>query len=134
MHGVGVGTYHEEETLGKAYDARLVKRLWTYMSPYRNRLLVSLLLLLLVYGFQLILAYLISVVAIDSYILNSELSVPEKISGLNMVGLIILLLVAGGFALRYYEEVVRSITGQHVIFDLRTEVFNHILKLPARAF
>jgi ABC-type multidrug transport system fused ATPase/permease subunit len=36
--------------------------------------------------------------------------------------------------LRYYEEVIRSITGQHVIFDLRTEVFNHILKLPARYF
>jgi ATP-binding cassette subfamily B protein len=133
MHGVGVGTYHEEEALGKAYDARLMRRLWTYMRPYRSRLLISLVLLLMVYGFQILLAFLIQV-AIDSYIRNPELSVPEKISGLNVVGFIILLLLAGGFTLRYYEEIIRSITGQHVIFDLRTEVFNHILKLPARYF
>jgi ATP-binding cassette subfamily B protein len=133
MHGVGVGTYHEEEALGKAYDARLMRRLWTYMRPYRNRLLISLVLLLAVYGFQILLAFLMQI-AIDSYIQNPQLSVSEKISGLNIVGAIILLLLGSGFVLRYYEEVIRSITGQHVIFDLRTEVFNHILKLPARYF
>ena len=27
--------FHEEERFGKAYDARLTKRLWGYLLPYR---------------------------------------------------------------------------------------------------
>lgn len=127
MHGVGVGTYHEEEALGKAYDARLVRRLWTYMRPYRNRILISLLLLLLISGFQLLQPYL-KKIAIDFYIL------PKNMEGLGAVVLIFLLALTGEFLLRYYEAVITGTTGQLVIFDLRTEIFNHILKLPSRYF
>lgn len=127
MHGVGVGTYHEEEALGKAYDARLVRRLWTYVRPYRGRLVVSLALLLLISALQLLLPYLMKI-AIDSHIL------PGKAEGLDFLALIILLVLAAEFVLRYYEEVVTGVTGQLVIFDLRTEIFDHVLRLPARYF
>src|SRR5258706_13444166 len=33
--------FHEEERFGKAYDARLTKRLWGYLKPYRLLLLAS---------------------------------------------------------------------------------------------
>src|SRR5713226_8627496 len=36
----------EEEVLGKAYDARIMRRLLAYMKPYRGTVLVSLVLLL----------------------------------------------------------------------------------------
>jgi ATP-binding cassette subfamily B protein len=127
MHGVGVGTYHEEEALGKAYDARLVKRLWNYMRPYKSRILVSMFLLLLISGFQLMRPFLVKV-AIDRHILLG------KLEGLNAIGLVFLLALAGEFALRYCEAVLTGKTGQLVIFDLRTEMFDHILKLPARFF
>ena len=38
----------EEEVLGKAYDSRLMRRLFTYIRPYRAVVVVSLLLLLVV--------------------------------------------------------------------------------------
>ena len=28
--------FQEDEILGKAYDARLVRRLWEFVRPYRN--------------------------------------------------------------------------------------------------
>ena len=127
MHGAGVGTYHEEEALGKAYDARLIRRLWTYMRPYKGRILLSLLILLLISGFQLLIPFL-KKVAIDDYIL------PGKIEGLNWVAIFILLALVSEFVSRYYEAVLTSTTGQLVIHDLRTEIFSHILKQPARYF
>jgi len=127
MHGAGVGTYHEEEALGKAYDARLIRRLWTYMRPYKGRILLSLLILLLISGFQLLIPFL-KKVAIDDYIL------PGKIEGLNWVAIFILLALVSEFVSRYYEAVLTSTTGQLVIHDLRTDIFSHILKQPARYF
>ncbi|HJZ68615.1 MAG TPA: ABC transporter ATP-binding protein, partial [Blastocatellia bacterium] len=39
--------HHEEEVLGKAYDARLMKRLLTYLWPYKWHALTSLVLTIL---------------------------------------------------------------------------------------
>jgi ATP-binding cassette subfamily B protein len=97
------------------------------MRPYRRRILLSIVLLLLVSGFQLLRPYLIKV-AIDSHI------IPGKAEGLSVVALIFLLAVAGELVCRYSETVVTEKTGQFVIFDLRTEIFEHILKMPARFF
>ncbi len=127
MHGLGIGTYHEEEALGKAYDARLVRRLWEYMRPYKMRILASLGLMILVSAFQLLQPYLVKI-AIDSHILTGE------IKGLNTVALIFLAAMAGEFVSRYSEGVMTEKTGQFVIFDLRMEIFEHILKRPARFF
>ena len=58
---------HEEESLGKAYDARLLRRLWHYVRPHRGLAALSLVLLLLVGGVQLVQPYLIKL-AIDDHI------------------------------------------------------------------
>ena len=35
-------TIHDEEVLGKAYDARLMRRLLTYLKPYRVSVVIAL--------------------------------------------------------------------------------------------
>ena len=40
-------TFHEEEALGKAYDARLMRRLLRYLRPYVGYVVLALVLLLL---------------------------------------------------------------------------------------
>ncbi len=127
MHGMGVGTYHEEEALGKVYDSRLIRRLWTYIRPYKKRIYVSLLLLLFISGLQLLRPFLLKI-AIDYNI------IPGKKDGLDAVALIFMLALAGEFVLRYYESVITSTTGQLVIHNLRTEIFEHILKLSSKYF
>ncbi|TCS83215.1 ABC transporter ATP-binding protein [Tepidibacillus fermentans] len=59
--------FHEEETLGKAYDHKLLKRLLKYARPYWWMILSSIILLLLITAFELAQPYLIKV-AIDDHI------------------------------------------------------------------
>jgi ATP-binding cassette subfamily B multidrug efflux pump len=56
--------FQEDEILGKAYDARLVRRLWAFVHPYRFTFLFTLALILLASGVDL-LAPLVTQVAID---------------------------------------------------------------------
>ena len=43
MRHAGRSTPHDEETLGKAYDARLTRRLWRYVRPHQGLVALSLL-------------------------------------------------------------------------------------------
>jgi ATP-binding cassette subfamily B multidrug efflux pump len=127
MHGPGVGTYHEEEALGKAYDARLMRRLWQYMRPYKGRLFLSLFCLLVVSGFQLLQPYLFKR-AIDSHILAGETR------GLLFIAAVFLLALVGEFIFRYWGALVTETTGQLVVFNLRMKIFRHIVELSSRFF
>ena len=49
----------EEEALGKAYDARLARRLWRYIAPYRAQVLVTVLMLFPLMFFELAPAWII---------------------------------------------------------------------------
>lgn len=59
--------HHDEETLGKPYDARLVRRLLTYVRPYLKLVLLAVFILIFVAGFELALPF-ITRAAIDDYI------------------------------------------------------------------
>lgn len=59
--------FHEEETLGKAYDGRLMKRLLGYAKPYWLMIAVSIFLLLLISGAELARPYIMKI-AIDNHI------------------------------------------------------------------
>lgn len=59
--------YHEEEVIGKAYDSRLMKRLLTYVKPYRWAMLLAVLLLVIITMVDLAKPWLVRT-AIDEYI------------------------------------------------------------------
>ena len=59
--------FNDEEVKGKAYDSRLMKRLLQYAKPYWKLLLLSILLLVLITGLELLNPYLLKV-TIDDYI------------------------------------------------------------------
>ena len=61
----------EEEVLGKAYDARLMRRLLTYMKPYKSIIAVSIFLLLIDSVFQ-VTGPLLTKFAIDKYLVPSQ--------------------------------------------------------------
>ncbi len=58
---------NDDEIMGKAYDAKLMKRLIQYAKPYWKLLLISMLLLVLITGLELLNPYLLKV-SIDDYI------------------------------------------------------------------
>ena len=114
-------TQHDDQILGKAYDARLMKRLLRYLKPYRMIMALSLLLLTLYTGMQLLGPY-ITKVAIDRYITDNDLH------GLNLMALAYVGSVLLGFCFLFVQSYLTEYTGQRAMHDLRTQIFAHLQK------
>jgi ATP-binding cassette subfamily B multidrug efflux pump len=118
---------HQEEVLGKAYDFRLIKRLWRFMLPYKRLFLAAMLLLPLQQAFGLAQPYLMKI-GIDQYIANRDLG------GLNTVGLLFLGALAGETVTVFFHFYLTMIVAQRCLADLRVAVFSHVQKLPMSYF
>ena len=127
----------EEEVLGKAYDARIMRRLLAYMKPYRRTVLVSLLLLLFNSLLQ-ILGPLLTKLAVDRYIAPSRShSLPlldrllpaDPWIGIAAISFVYLLAVIGAFLCDFGETYLMQWTGQKAMFDLRRDLMAHLQKL-----
>jgi ATP-binding cassette, subfamily B, multidrug efflux pump len=116
-----------DEILGRAYDRRLVRRLWAASRPHRRLILASAVLFPLISGVELVQPYLIKI-AIDSYILKSDWP------GLTRIALLFLLTLVGLYALRAVQSYATHVTGQRVMHDLRRMLFAHLQRLDARFF
>jgi ATP-binding cassette subfamily B protein len=123
----GHSAAYDERVLGKAYDARLMRRLWRYVRPHRGLVVLSLLLVLSVSAVELVQPYLIKL-AIDENIAVG------KLDGLWRIALWFLLALTAQFLLRFAQIYVLQRTGQNVIFDIRTDVFAHLQGLPSSYF
>ncbi len=115
----------EEEALGKAYDARLMRRLLRYMKPYRWRVALAVGLLVSAALLQIVGPWLVQM-ALDDAIPTGD--------GRLLATLAIAYLVAtlASFGLEYFQALVTTWLGQRVMYDLRTEIFEHLqgLDLP----
>jgi ATP-binding cassette subfamily B protein len=118
---------HQEEVFGKAYDYRLVKRLWRFMRPYKRLFLASMLLLPLQQAFGLAQPYLMKI-GIDQYIANRD------IAGLQGVGLLFLGALLGETVMAFFHYYLTMIVAQRSLADLRVAVFSHVQKLPMSYF
>ena len=121
------GEIHEDEVLGKAYDGRLMARLWGYTRPYRGWLAITGIIFPVVAAVELAQPYLLKV-GIDDYILKGDWFGLWRVAGL------FLLLLSVQYALRYWEEYLLNLTGQRVMYDLRQACFAHVQRLSARFF
>lgn len=124
---VGSPYTHEEEILGRVYDARLMKRLLRYLGLYRTVLAGSAMLLLVVSGLEVLRPYLIKV-AIDNYI------IPGHLDGLWGIALFYLGILALESGFRYWQVFLMNWTGERVVANLRFEIFHHLQRLPLRYF
>jgi ATP-binding cassette subfamily B multidrug efflux pump len=118
---------HEEEVLGKAYDARLMRRLLTYLRPYKAAVAVALAAIIANSVFQLAPPYLTKIV-IDEYIPAGDLS------GLGFIALLYLATLLASFALEYTQTWMLQMTGQRIMFDMRMEVYRHLQRLDLRFY
>ena len=123
----GFDLFHEEEALGKAYDARLMRRLLAYLRPYKGQALVALAFVLAVSFLELVGPYLTKV-AIDVYIQARDW---PGLMRLSLVFLVVLILrMVTGFIQAY----VLQMTGQRIMYDLRSQIFGQLQRLPMRFF
>ena len=118
---------HDEDVLGKAYDGRLMRRLLTYLRPYRPQVALAIAAIIGHSLLELAPPYLIKLV-IDQYIPARDLS------GLGTIAVFFFLTLAGSFALEYLQTWTMQMTGQRIMFDLRMQLYQHLQRLDLRFY
>jgi ATP-binding cassette subfamily B protein len=132
---------HEEEVLGKAYDSRLMKRLLTYLRPYRWQVLVALVAIILKAGVDVVGPYLTKV-AIDKYLANRTGShsfldrylSSQPMTGIAQIAAIYVGLLLLSFLFEFTQTYIMQWAGQKVMFDLRAQIFRHLQRLHVAFF
>jgi ATP-binding cassette subfamily B multidrug efflux pump len=122
-----VTEYHEEDALGKAYDARLMRRLLRYVRPY-GWLVLSSLSLLAVEGVLQLVGPLLTQRVIDVALPAGDVAAAARMA-LILAGALTL-----SFGASYAETLLTSLLGQNVMRDLRHELFAHLQQLPVAFF
>ncbi len=131
----------EEEVLGKAYDARLMRRLLTYLYKYRWQVAVALVAIVLKAGADVLGPYLTKV-AIDKYLashteahslLDRFLS-RNPLTGIAQIAGMYMGLLLVSFLLEFTQTYIMQWTGQKVMFDLRAQIFRHLQRLHISFF
>lgn len=117
----------DEEILGKAYDAKLMRRLLGYVKPYKKYVIFAILLNIFVAGLGPVRPYLTKV-AIDDYIAHSNYNGLILIAALLFGSLMLQAFVQ--YFLTYYTQYL----GQKTLYDLRTQLFEHVQKLALKYF
>src|SRR5258705_10035651 len=118
---------HEEDVLGKAYDARLMRRLLTYLWPYKRQVALATAAIVGHSALELAAPYLVKLV-IDRYIPARD------VDGLPLVAVLYLAELAGSFVLDYIQTWLLQWTGQRIMFDLRMQIYRHLQRLDLRFY
>ena len=132
--------FYEEEALGKAYDAKLIRLLWRYISPYRWQVALTLLMVVPIFLMELAPAWIIKT-GLD-YAFASGEAQPEATSALPWIfepplglstlawlALLYLIIAVASMLLQFAHMVLMAVTGQSAMRDVRAAVFDKIQQL-----
>src|SRR5207237_667485 len=109
----------EEEVLGKAYDSRLMRRLITYLRPYKSYVVLALVLILFESSLEVTYPRL-TTIATDRYIKAAS------IAGLGTIAVIYIVLLLVRVVCAAAETYVLQNTAQNIMYDMRMQVFRHL--------
>ena len=131
----------EEEILGKAYDSRLMKRLLTYLRPYRGHVVIALIAIVFKASLD-VLGPFLTKTAIDKYLTRTPgtFSILDRwLSKTPLVGIAQIAALYMGtlllsFGLEYLQTYFMQWTGQKVMFDLRSQIFRHLQRMHVAFF
>ncbi len=118
--------YFEDETV-ETVNPRIIRRLLSYLKPYKLEVLASLLLMGMAKVAELMSPFL-TMIAVDNYIANGD------IRGLLIIALLYLLLTLISSICTRYRVIITNKTGHKVIRTLREEIFRHIQNLSFSYF
>jgi ATP-binding cassette subfamily B protein len=116
-----------EKELGRAYDAVLIRRLWTFIRPYRRDFWLALACLPATSAFMLAQPYILKV-AIDRYIASGDSG------GVTSMGLLYGGAALGEFVFLYLQYYLTMMVAQKSLADLRIAVFAHVQQLESAYF
>ena len=114
--------YHEEEALGRAYDARLMSRLLGYLSAYKLKVALATVLVLAQAGLEIIQPYIVKI-AIDGDIKAGNLQ------GLAQIAIVYVCVLAAEFLVVFFQTKLMQEVGQSIMYDLRLALFSKLQRM-----
>ena len=111
-----------EEQLDKGYDPKVARGLLQFLKPYYGQMFISLIFMIIVTAAAVSGPYFVKL-AIDDGISKNNLVALRNIA-LIYLGVSVIQLVTNFFRVRIMSRV-----GQHVLYDVRTAMFDHLQKL-----
>jgi len=125
--------YFEEDKLGEVTDFNLWRRILGYAVHYWQGVALAVFLSFAVIGSSLLLPYLVRL-GVDNYIINVEITVSKRFSGLTILAVIFGVAVIIGFIGNYFQVTVLEWTGQNIMHRLRQHIYIHMLGLDLAFF
>lgn len=115
--------YDIDETLQSEFSFAQLKRLYTYIRPYRKDMLLTIFLMITSSGLSMFTPRILMTI-MDVYIPNSNI---KGIVGISIVLLIINLIIVVFLRLRIK---ITTKLGQNIIHQIRSDIFTHLQALP----
>lgn len=117
----------EEDRDPPGLDGRLLRRIASYLRPYAWLVVIALIITIGAALLGPLRPWLIQI-AIDDYIVTGDLE------GLRLIVLFLVLALVGEGVFAFGKNYMTQWIGQHAIYDLRTELFDHIHDQPLKFF
>jgi ATP-binding cassette, subfamily B, multidrug efflux pump len=136
---------HDDDVVGKVYDARLMRRLLTYLRPYKLQTSLAFLAVLIKAGSDVAGPFLVAV-AVDTYMAPKPAAqlgwlprhliqyVHSPMQGVTVVAGIYLAALLVTFLLELAQTYLMQWTGQKVMFDMRSQIFRHLQRMAPAFF
>jgi ATP-binding cassette subfamily B multidrug efflux pump len=112
----------DDEVIGKAYDARLMRRLLGYLWPHWRAVLLGLVVIVVTSLLQLVQPWLTKI-AIDDYIAHGDLA------GVGRVAALFLAVLIGVFGLEFAQTWISQTIGQRIMFEMRMAIYGHLQRV-----
>lgn len=124
---MAANTINTDDIKGKAYDSKLMKRLLSYVKPYKGYVILAILLNIIVAGLGPLRPYLTKI-AVDEAIADKDYD--------TLLGIVLILIGTLIFqaVFQYILTYFTQLMGQKIIYDLRVKIFSHIQKLSLKYF
>ena len=133
---------HDEDIAGKAYDGRLMRRLLTYLRPYKLQAFLSAFAIIFKAASDVAGPWLVKV-AVDTYMTGEPPADPSwlarhlsthAMTGIAQIGALYLASLLFTFALEFLQTYMMQWTGQKIMFDLRSQIFRHLQRMSPAFF
>jgi ATP-binding cassette subfamily B multidrug efflux pump len=132
----------DDDVVGKAYDGKLMRRLLTYLRPYKLQTALSAISIIFKAGSDVMGPYLVKI-AVDTYMMptpHEKLSwlakhlSPQPMKGISQIGFLYLGALLLTYALEFLQTYMMQWTGQKIMFDLRSQIFRHLQRMQPAFF
>lgn len=120
---MGRNKYDVDESLETGFNINHLKRLWGYMNPYKKKIMLSIVLMLISSCIALI-GPIIVKTALDDLIPNGN------IKGLFIVSIIYILLLVVIAMLMKHRMYAMGEVGQNILVDIRLDLFKNLQQVP----